>query len=38
MIKKFLSRRSLKVKPQPMFDIMSMATKLEKKNKKKIIH
>ena len=38
MMKKYLSKRSLNVKPQPMFNIMSMATKLEKENKKKIIH
>lgn len=38
MNKILLSDRSLKVRPQPMFNIMSMATKLEKENNKKIIH
>lgn len=38
MIDKYFSKRSTKVYPQPMFSIMSMATKLEKTHNKKVIH
>ena len=38
MTDKYFSKRSKKIYPQPMFSIMSRATKLEKTQKRKIIH